>query len=405
MAGFCATVSPMSRVSALPPPRNQRPGMQYRRFGRTNLQLSVITLGGMRYHDGWSNPPHELSAKMIEECTDMVQRSLAAGVNHIETAKGYGKSEHCYGRVLNEELRVPRDSYYMMTKGAPETADDMHRSIEAQLKALRLDYIDLYAWHGINTRRRYEVAVAKGGPVEVLQRYQEQGVVRHIGFSTHGDVRTISDAIATGLFEFVNLHYYYFWQRNWGSVLQAASHDMGVFIISPNDKGGQLFHAPERLRQLTAPLTPIQFNARFCLRTPHVHTLSFGLTTPEHVDEMLGIFPVSVPMTAADVEIQRRLDAQVDPLSSYDGFELADDPSGINIPEVLRFRRMLRCYDMTTFGKYRYNMFQPNSEWFWGELATEENLEKVDRSRLPPDIPVIEMLRETHRELYVPKGS
>ena len=60
---------------------------------------------------------------------------------------------------------------------------------------------------------------------------------------------------------------------------------------------------------------------------------------------------------------------------------------------------------MTTFGKYRYNMFQPNSEWFWGELATEENLEKVDRSRLPPGIPVIDMLREAHRELYVPKGS
>jgi predicted aldo/keto reductase-like oxidoreductase len=241
--------------------------------------------------------------------------------------------------------------------------------------------------------------------VEVLKRYQEQGVIGHIGFSTHGDVRTITDAIATGLFDFINLHYYYFWQRNWGSVLQAAAHDMGVFIISPNDKGGQLFHAPQQLRELTAPLTPIQFNARFCLRTPHVHTLSFGMTEPAHIEEMAGVCPVSMPMTAVEVEIQRRLDAQVDPLSSYDGFELANDPSGINIPEVLRFRRMLRCYDMREFGKYRYNMFQPNSEWFWGEFATEENLEKVDRSRLPPGIPVIEMLRETHRELYVPKGG
>ena len=51
----------MSRASALPPPRNQHPDMQYRRFGRTNLQLSVITLGGMRYHDGWTSPPHELT--------------------------------------------------------------------------------------------------------------------------------------------------------------------------------------------------------------------------------------------------------------------------------------------------------------------------------------------------------
>ena len=75
--------------------------MQYRRFGKTNLPLSVITLGGMRYHDGWSSPPDELSPRMIAQCTEMVRRSLAAGVNHIETAKGYGKSEHCYGKVLH----------------------------------------------------------------------------------------------------------------------------------------------------------------------------------------------------------------------------------------------------------------------------------------------------------------
>jgi predicted aldo/keto reductase-like oxidoreductase len=379
--------------------------MQYRRFGRTNLPLSVITLGGMRYHDGWSSPPAELSKKMIEQCAEMVRLALDAGVNHIETAKGYGKSEHCYGRVLHEELNVPRDSYYFMTKGAPETADDAHRDLEAQLKALRMDHVDLYAWHGVNTPRRYAAAVAKGGPVEVLRRYQEQGVIGSVGFSTHGTIRTITDAIATDLFDFINLHYYYFWQRNWGAVLQAAARDMGVFIISPNDKGGQLFNAPAELRELTAPLTPIQFNTRFCLKTPQVHTLSFGMTEPAHVREMIEALPVSVPLSERDHAIQQRLDARVDALSSYDGFELDGDPSGINIAEVLRFRRMLKCYGMRDFGRYRYNMFQPNSEWFWGEFATDENLAKVDRSRLPPGIPVIEMLQEAHRELFVPKNE
>lgn len=383
--------------------RNQRPGMQYRRFGRTNLNLSVLTLGGMRYHDNWTPPAHEVPGRMIEQCADMVQRALALGINHIETAKGYVKSEYCYGRVLNQELNVPRDSYFLMTKGAPETADDTHRELESQLKALRTDHIDLYGWHGINTPRRYTVAVAKGGPVEVLRRYQEQGVIGSVGFSTHGSVRVIADSIATGLFDFVNLHYYYFWQRNWGAVLEAAARDMGVFIISPNDKGGQLFNAPPKLRELTAPLTPIQFNARFCLRTPLVHTLSFGMTEPAHVEEARGVLPVNVPLTEAELAIQRRLDAQVDALSSYDGYELDNDPSGINIPEVLRFRRMLKCYDMREFGRYRYNMFTPGSEWFWGEFATDENLAKVDHTRLPPNVPVLEMLRETHRALFVPK--
>jgi predicted aldo/keto reductase-like oxidoreductase len=377
--------------------------MQYRRFGRTNLPLSVITLGGMRYVNGWTSPPDELPPATVEQCAEMVRQALDAGINHIETAKGYGKSEHCYGRVLSE-LGVPRDRYYFMTKGAPETAEDTHRQLEAQLKALRMDHIDLYAWHGINTPRRYAAAVAKGGPVEVLRRYQEQGVIGSVGFSTHGSVRIITDAIATDLFDFVNLHYYYFFQRNWGAVLQAAARDMGVFIISPNDKGGQLFNAPPELRELTAPLSPIQFNARFCLKTPHVHTLSFGMTDAAHVQEMLRTFPISMPASDADLAIERRLNARVDALSSYDGFELEGDPSGINIPEVLRFRRMLRCFGMREFGRYRYNMFQPDSEWFQGEFATDENLARIDRSRLPANVPVIEMLRETHQELFVPKA-
>jgi predicted aldo/keto reductase-like oxidoreductase len=401
--GAMSTSRAMEQAKAPLPPRNQRPGMQYRRFGRTNLPLSVITLGGMRYVNGWTSPPDELPPATVEQCAEMVRQALDAGINHIETAKGYGKSEHCYGRVLSE-LGVPRDRYYFMTKGAPETAEDTHRQLEAQLKALRMDHIDLYAWHGINTPRRYAAAVAKGGPVEVLRRYQEQGVIGSVGFSTHGSVRIITDAIATDLFDFVNLHYYYFFQRNWGAVLQAAARDMGVFIISPNDKGGQLFNAPPELRELTAPLSPIQFNARFCLKTPHVHTLSFGMTDAAHVQEMLRTFPISMPASDADLAIERRLNARVDALSSYDGFELEGDPSGINIPEVLRFRRMLRCFGMREFGRYRYNMFQPDSEWFQGEFATDENLARIDRSRLPANVPVIEMLRETHRELFVPKA-
>ena len=107
--------------------RNERAPMQYRRFGRTNRALSVITLGGMRYYKGWDAPRDELPARSIEQCKDTVIRALEAGINHIETAHGYGKSEHLYGKVLNEELRVPRDRYFMMTKGAPETADATRR--------------------------------------------------------------------------------------------------------------------------------------------------------------------------------------------------------------------------------------------------------------------------------------
>lgn len=381
--------------------------MQYRRFGRTQKALSVITLGGMRFHEGWTPPRDELPAKTIENCRDTVLRALGLGINHIETAHGYGKSEHALGRVLNDELRLPRDSYFFMTKGAPETGDLAKRMVEEQLRTLRMDHLDLYAWHGLNNREKFQKALAKAGPVEVLKRYQEQGVIGNVGFSTHAPYRIICEAIGTSLFDFVNLHYYYFFQRNFGAVQLAASHDMGVFIISPNDKGGQLFNAPPLLRELTAPLTPIQFNARFCLKTPHVHTLSFGVNQPEHFTDMPGIFPISAPLSAADQAIEQRLNARVQiyPDAAYDGLEFEDDPSGINIPEVLRFRRMLKCYDMKSFGLYRYNMFSPGNDWVPGDYATPENVAKVDVSRAPPGFPLRELLTETHRELFQPRGA
>lgn len=381
--------------------------MQYRRFGRTQKALSVITLGGMRFPHGWDAPRSELPSATIDACRDSLQRAFALGINHIETAYGYMKSEHCYGRVLNQELRLPRNSYFFMTKGAPKTADEAKRMIEEQLKTLGMSYFDFYAWHGINNREKLALALAKGGPVEVLKRYQEQGVIGNVGFSTHAPYRIICEAISSDLFDFVNLHYYYFRQRNFGAVELAAAHDMGVFIISPNDKGGQLFNPPPLLAELTRPLTPIQFNARFCLKTPYVHTLSFGMHQPQHFAGIPGIFPVSVPPSAEDLAIEQRLDARLlaDPYSGYEGWELEDDPSRINIPEVLRFRRMLKCYDMRSFGLYRYNMFSPDDDWVPGALATPDNVAKVDESRAPPGFPLRRLLSETHRELHEPRAN
>ncbi len=369
--------------------------------------LSVITLGGMRYKGGWDKPREVVPEDMRAQCREMITMSLDAGINHIETAHGYGRSEYCYGLALNDDLKVPRNRYHLMTKGAPQTADETYKLVEEQLKGLKTDHIDLYGWHGINNAECYRIATAKGGPVEALHKLKAQGVIGRVGFSTHAPLEVIIDAIATGLFEFVNLHYYYFFQRNRGAVDYAAAKGLGVFIISPNDKGGQLFHPSPLLRQLCAPLTPIQFNARWCLKHPEIQTLSFGLTERPHVDEMRGIFPVSAPLSARDLAIQLSLDARIaqDPLAAWDGYECRNDPSTINIPEVLRFRRLLHCYDMETFGKYRYNMFEAKGHWFPGQYATPDLVDKVDTTPVPPGVDVKAMLNETHAALYKAKPT
>lgn len=384
---------------------NHRPSMQYRRFGKTGRDLSVITLGGMRYVHGWEPPPEQVPDDMVEQCARITRLALDAGINHIETARGYGKSEHCYGKVLNEVLKVPRNRYHLMTKGAPETAEEARRMIEEQLKALRTDRVDLYAWHGVNNLERCHVAIAKHGPVEELLKMKAEGLIGDVGFSSHGPLEAICEAIASDLFSFVNLHFYYFFQRNQAAVQLAALRDMGVFIISPNDKGGQLFNAPPLLKQLCAPLTPIQWNARWCLRTPDVHTLSFGLTEPAHVEEARGVCPVSVPLGDAELRTQLALDARlaVDAASRWEGWEMQNDPSGINIPEVLRFRRLWKCYDMEDFCFYRYNMLESKGHWFPGGFATDEAIALVEADKAPSGIDVKALLAETHRRFWRPQ--
>lgn len=376
--------------------------MEYRRFGKTEKYLSAITLGGMRFKHGWDEPRDKIPNDTFEHCLNTVKLAFDAGINHIETAFGYKKSETVYGKVLNEELFIPRNSYHLMTKGNPLTADATYEMVENQLRALQTNYLDFYGWHGINTPEILEQSCKTGGAVEALLKLKEEGIIKHVGFSTHGPLDIINKTIETGLFDFVNLHYYYFNQHNLAAVQTAQKNDLGVFIISPNDKGGQLYKAPQKVKDATAPLTPIQWNARFCLQNPAVHTLTFGITEPKHFEEMKGIFSDSAIWTEEDQQIKEKLDGFIndDPYAAFEGFEMLDDPSGINIPEVLRLRKLWKCYDMKEYSKYRYKVFQEKSHWFPGLLPTTQNIAKIDTSKIPSNIPLKEMLAETHKELH-----
>ena len=379
-----------------------RPRMEYRRFGKTNKMVSVITLGGMRYKHASAEPREVIPPDTLDQCRDTVRKAFAQGINLIETAYGYVKSEHLYGRVLNDELKIRRNSYFLMTKGNPQTAIETRNLVALQLKALKTDYLDFYAWHGINTAGLFEMACAKGGPVEELLKMKEEGIIKHVGFSTHAPLEVILKAIETNLFDFINLHYYYFFQRNKAAIDLAETKDMGVFIISPNDKGGQLFRPSQKLSELTAPLHPIQWNARFCLSHSAIHTLTFGLPVTAQFDHLNGIFPAPSPFSPEDEQIKQVLDEQklLDPYSNFDAYVMENDPSGLNIPEILRFRMLWKCYDMKDFGLYRYNMFQEKGHWFPGNFPTEENLKKIDLSRCPASIPIVDLIKETHEGLY-----
>ncbi|NJM16570.1 MAG: hypothetical protein HC896_15435 [Bacteroidales bacterium] len=74
---------------------NWKDGMEYRRFGKTNKKISVVTLGGMRYKHGWDDPREVIPEDTLEQASQVTQLCLQAGINHIETAYGYKKKRAC----------------------------------------------------------------------------------------------------------------------------------------------------------------------------------------------------------------------------------------------------------------------------------------------------------------------
>src|SRR5688500_16707707 len=258
--------------------------MKYRRFGRTELQMPVISCGGMRYQYKWQDvPPHDIPASNQANLEATIHRAVDLGINHIETARGYGSSEMQLGRVLPT---LPRDRIIVQTKVAPmANPEDFLRTFDTSMKYLRLDYVDLLSLHGINHRQLLNWSLGKNGCVEAARKLQREGRCRFVGISTHATTDIILDAVNSSEFDYFNAHWYFVNDLNWPAIDAADRLDMGVFIISPNDKGGKLYDPPPKLVELCKPLTPMQFNDLYCLARTQVHTLSCGAARPSDFDE------------------------------------------------------------------------------------------------------------------------
>jgi len=329
--------------------------MEKVRFGRTELQVSRIALGGI-----------PLMRVSLEDATAIIREAIVSGINFIDTANAYEDSEMKIGAAIKG---IPRDELVIATKSLARDKHTMNRHLEQSLEQLGVDHIDIYQLHSISSQTRDEV-FAPGGAFEGLVEAVQAGKVRFPAFSCHR-VPLALEIMREGNFDVVQLPFNYIDTEAAAEAIPLAKElDMGFIAMKPMG-GGLLHDAGLSFRYL------LQFDN--IIPDPGVEKL-------EELREIVGIVNSGQRLTMEDNAEIERLRTELSGSWCHRCGYCQPCPQGIPINNVLTVKSFLKRYTLEgAQGMASFAMEKARSC-----IACRECV-----ARCPYDLEIPEMLKES----------
>lgn len=266
--------------------------MLYRKFGKTNEEVSILGFGCMRF------PTVDEDTKNIDEekSIEMVRYAIDNGVNYIDTAYPYhgGMSEPLVGKALQDGYR---EKVYLATKLPSwliKTREDMDKYLNEQLEKLQTDYIDFYLVHALN--KDFWSNLTNNGIFEFLDSAIKSGKIKYAGFSFHDNVDLFKEIVDSYNWTFTQIQYNYLdtdYQAGLEGLDYAYDKGLAVVIMEPLRGGKLVNNIPNDIKALwdTADTkrNPVEWALKYIWDNPKVSAVLSGMSTLEQVKENIEL--------------------------------------------------------------------------------------------------------------------
>jgi len=384
--------------------------MQYRKLGKSGIEVSALGFGCMRLpviEKGYEHVSAMEKPVNVDEAERLLVYAAENGINYFDSAYVYhgGKSEEILGRAI----RPYRNKVYIATKlpvMIVQKRSDVERFIDEQLKRLDTNYIDFYLLHGLSQRgwsimKEYDA-------LAFLDRLRSDGRIRHAGFSFHDDVKIFKEIVDSYDWTMCQIQYNYFDENRQAGkegLQYAAGKGIGVVIMEPLRGGRLTDNIPSSIQSLWDSAgkkrSPAEWALRWVYNHPEVSLALSGMNSMAQLRENIKTAENGLPgsLESDEIELINKVKERYQEMLQVNctgcGYCMPC-PNGVNIPTNFDAFNNYYLFGDKIFPKVEYNIFMPEGQRASACAQCGECEEKC-----PQQIAIMDELKRVHDVLYM----